>query len=510
MRKKSYSIILIGAFLLIMIQCGKGTEKSSPEESKITIGLVADDLWFNKEREETVVHLMFLSFGRGNNQGEIEPALAERWEHSDDYKDWKFFLRKDVKWHDDTPTTAHDVKFTFDLLTNPDAQVWRSGDYTVEVIDDYRLIIRYREPKRSITFQTFYPKHILEKLDPKQFWEWDFWKQPVGNGPYRYVRHVPNIMTEMEVNTDFYGEKPKIDRVVIKLLKEPSLTEMLNGNVDTIIPIPRDFLFKVPKENNFCSYYFWLPFLRTIYWNHKNPLFKDIEIRKALTLAINREELAADLNYPEGVPLLDSVITRRQFRNEQYPEQIPFDPEEAQDLLESAGWLDSDGDGIRERNGKKFQFTAIVRANIDRRIPVKVQSQLEKIGIRMELQNMDRRTTLDRRESGQFEAIFTSISNSATQRWWGHIKMFGDNAPSGYSNPEISALLEKAAKTFDYDERDELYRRIQQILIKDVPSTFLLPMVTTSIVHCRIKGLSSPHRSDIFEHLTSLWIEEDK
>lgn len=510
MRDRTFLIILISTFLLSMIQCGKGSEKAPADESKITLGLVADDLWFNKERTEIVVHLMFLSFCGVNDHGELEAALAERWEHSDDYKEWTFFLRKDVKWHDGTPTTAHDVKFTFDLVTNPDAGVYSRGNYTVEVIGDYCLMMRYKKPKWSPSFQTFYPKHILEKLNTKEFWRWDFWKQPVGNGPYRCVRYVPGVMTEVEVNPDFYGEKPKIERVVFKLLKEPSLTELLSGNVDALAPAPRDFISKLPKENNFSSYYFWLPVMRTIYWNHKNPFFKDAKIRKALTLAIDKKELAAALNYPEEVPLIDAVINRNQFRKEQYPESIPFDPDEARTLLESAGWKDSDGDGIRERNGKKFQFTAIVREDIDNRIPVYVQSQFQKIGIHMELESLDRKTTFERRELGQFEAIFTVISNSATQSRWGHIKMFGKNAPSGYANPEISTLFDLVIKTRDDEEKDKLYQKIQQILITDVPTTFLVPLVSTSIVHSRIKGLSSPYRSDIFDHLPSLWIEEQK
>jgi len=288
------------------------------------------------------------------------------------------------------------------------------------------------------------------------------------------------------------------------------LTELLSGNVDALDYVPRDFLFKLPKKNNFCSYHSWNPAFIFIYWNHNNPLFKDVEIRKALTLAINREELAAVVNYPEGVPLLDAVITRSQFRKEQYPEPIPFDPEKAQDLLEAAGWLDSDGDGIRERNGKEFQFTAIVRKSVDNRIPVYVQSQFLKIGIRMEIQNMIASTTRARIDSSHFEAIFTLTSTSTTNPISGHLKMFGKNAPSGYSNPEISELLDLAAKTIDAEKKDALYQKIQQILIKDVPCTFLLPMVSASIVHCRIKGLSSPYRSDIFGNLASLWIEEEK
>lgn len=455
--------------------------------------MVAEDLPFNMEQGSTVAHLIFLPLGY-ESQGEWHPVLAERYDRSDDYREWTFFLRKDVKWHDGAPTTAHDVKFTFDLLTSPDVDDWRHRDFAIEVLDDYSLIIRYKDPTQYAWYQTFYPKHILEKLDPKEFWDWDFWRQPIGNGPYRYVRHVKGIMAELEANLDFFGSKPKIERIILKLLKQPSLAELLSGNIDVLPYVDRNMLFKLPKNNKFCSYHSWFSVFNSIYWNHKNPLFKDIEIRKALTLAINREELAALVNYPEGVPLLDTVLTKRQFAKKQYPEPMPFDPEQAQEFLEAAGWVDSDGDGIRDRNGRRFQFTAIARGSVDSRIPVYVQSQFRKIGIRMEIQNMDRANFYARLDSGQFEAMFASISNGILNLWSGHLKMFGRNAPSGYWDPEISDLLDTAAKTIDPVKLDNLYLKIQRILVRDIPTTFLLPTVTTSIVHCRIKGLSSPAR----------------
>lgn len=277
MRKKSFLIILICSCMLILIQCTKGQENTLFEESKITIGVGDVSMLFNMEDAGAGAQLMFLPLA----YSETEPALAERWDHSDDYREWTFYLRKDVKWHDGVLTTAHDVKFTIDLLTHPDVEDWRFADTSVEVIDDFTLKFLYQEPKIYLWNQTFYPKHLLEELDPKEFWVWDFWAKPVGNGPFRHVRYVPEIMTEVEANSDFYGGKPKIERVVFKFLGGPSLTELLSGNVDALEGIPRDFLLKLPDKHNFCFYHRWNPAYFMIYWNHKNPLFEDVEMRKA-------------------------------------------------------------------------------------------------------------------------------------------------------------------------------------------------------------------------------------
>jgi peptide/nickel transport system substrate-binding protein len=485
------------------------TKKQIGDESKITIGLVGEDLPFNMEGGSTVAHLVFLSMGI-EGQEEWQPLLAERYERSDDYREWKFFLRKDIRWRDGVPTTAHDVKFTFDLLNSPHVDDWRHRDLTVEVLGDYSLICKYKDPTQYPWYQTFYPKHILENLDSKEFWDWEFWRQPIGNGPYQYVRHMKGMMAELEVNPDYFGNKPKIERIIFKLLRQPSLTELLSGNIDVLPYVDLNMLFKLPKNNEFCSYHSWFSAFQSLYWNHKNPLFEDIEIRKALTLALNREELAILVNYPEGVPLLDAVMTKRQFAKKRYPEPLPYDPEKAQEILEAEGWSDSDGDEIRDRDGKQFRFTAITRGSLDSRIPVYVQSQLRKIGIHMEIQNMDRTNFFERLDDGQFEAMFAMISNGILNVWAGHLRMFGRNAPSGYYDPEISDLLDKAAKTLDPEKLDNLYLKIQQILVRDIPATFLLPVVNTSIVHCRIKGLSSPDRADPLGELTSLWIEEEE
>jgi peptide/nickel transport system substrate-binding protein len=505
---KKLILFCMSMMVFLAGSCSQRKDRPAATESKVTIGLVTEDLSFSTEEGVGVDHHVFLPMGYEGLEG-WQPVLAERYERSDDYREWKFFMRNDIQWHDGAPTTAHDVKFTFDLLTSPDVGDWRHRDFTIEVIDDYCLIIRYKDPTQYPWYQTFYPKHILEMLDPKEFWDWEFWRQPVGNGPYRYVRYMKGMMAELEVNPDFFGRKPKIERVVFKLLRQPSLAELLSGNIDVLPYVDRNMLFMLPKNTKLCSYHFWVSAFDSLYWNHKNPFFEDVEIRKALTLAINREELAALVNYPEGVPLLDAVVTKRQFEKKQYPEPLPFDPQKAQELLEAIGWSDSDGDGIRERNGKKFQFTAIARGSLDSRISVYVQSQFRKIGIRMEIQNMDRANFHERLDSGQFEAMFGLISNGLLNEWAGHLRMFGRNAPSGYYDSEISDLLDEAATTIDPEKLDNLYLKIQQILVRDIPATFLLPIVNTSIVDCRIKGLSSPDRADPLGELTSLWIEDE-
>ena len=262
-------------------------------------------------------HAVFLSLVRWDEGGRVEGRLAERWEHSPDYRTWTFHLRRDVRWHDGVPTTTHDVKFTLELFAHPDVlsptnDFWRDME-SFTVLDDYTFTITYTKPTDALNLSrelpVFYPKHLLEDLDPKEFYQWEFWMHPVGNGPYRYVHHVPHTMIEYEANPDYYRGKPKIERVVNKYGGGAPLIELLSGNVD-VAAVNQADIPKLAGDPRFRLYYgvHWHR-LFAIHWNQRHPLFRDPRVRRALTLAINRRELLQVLNLPEDLPIVDGMYT---------------------------------------------------------------------------------------------------------------------------------------------------------------------------------------------------------
>jgi len=329
--------------------------------------------------------------------------LAKNWEHSEDYREWTFYLYDNIKWHDGTPVTAHDIKFTLDLRSHGIEDSLRSA--LVQVVDDYKFVISYKKPTDGLdTYSVYYPKHLLKDLDPEDFFNWDFWSEPVGNGPYRYVRHVPKTMIEVEANPDFFLGEPKIKHVVLKFSNDMSLIELISGNVDVLPFVERDMLLKLDGDERFESYYWTGGKMHTIYWNHNNPLFDNKKIRKALTMAINRRELIQVLNYPEGLPIIDALVTERQLKENSYPEPIPYDPEKAIQILEEEGWLLTEGEDVRERNGNKFQFTML--ASRFEQIYLYLQDQFKRIGIKMEIQFLDVTVVWSRRDAGKGRIAF--------------------------------------------------------------------------------------------------------
>ena len=355
--------------------------------------------------------LMFSPLAETDEHGQLVPRLAERWEHSDDYREWIYNLRRDVRWHDGVPVTAHDVKFSLDLVTQ---QGYRFD--AVTVLDAFTVKVRTSPGYGTNGYQDdilYYPKHLLEALDPKQFENWEFWTRPVGNGPFRFVRYQPGTMIEYEANPDYYRGKPRIERVVLKFVGPAEggagLTELLSGNVDVVMRGSPSQVARVLEDPRFQVYYsVGRASGPAIVWKHNHPLFRDARVRRALTLAMDRRELRQLLNLPADLPFGDGVYTSRQARKGEVPDLFPHDPAEAHALLEAAGWHDRDGDGIRERDGRPFRFTAILSSGRDLpRLAVDVQAQLRRVRIQMDIQVMDRSVVEGQRiGAGDFEAAF--------------------------------------------------------------------------------------------------------
>jgi len=187
------------------------------------------------------------------------------------------------------------------------------------------------------------------------------------------------------------------------------------------------------------------------------------------------------------------------------PEPIPYEPDSAARLLDAAGWRDTDGDGVRERDGQEFRFVALTPGGgMEEKAAVYVQAQLRRIGVRMDVQTLEPRAVVGRRlRAGDFEAAFFPFLNRIDNgsEW------FEEGSPLGYTSPRVLALLRAARVTADPDEIDRISRDLMPVLRADVPVTFLFPFVRTFVAHRRFRGLRSPDRADPILRMEHLWLE---
>jgi peptide/nickel transport system substrate-binding protein len=353
----------------------------------------------------------------------------------------------------------------------------------------------------------YWPRHLLQDLEPGQFYDWDFWKQPVGNGPFRYRRHVPGTMVEVEANPEFYAGLPTIRSVTFQFGTQGAVAELLSGNVDVLTWVNRVDLPALERDGRFAIHHQIhpdIPFLSTLFWNHRNPLFSDPSVRRALTHGIDRESLKALLNLPESLRVVDGLFTPRQYRTDALAPPLAYDPTLSGRLLADAGWIDGDGDGIREREGRPFSFEAVVESGSEMEaVAVMVQANLRQVGVELNIQPLDRRLVQRRTAESDFEAVFSSLYNAPS----GHRGWLGPDSNIGYSNAEVTSLLAAVGGTLDPDEIDVLYEQLTGIFMEEMPFTLFYPDVQTYAVHRRVRGLQDPHGADPVQFMERLSID---
>jgi peptide/nickel transport system substrate-binding protein len=349
----------------------------------------------------------------------------------------------------------------------------------------------------------------MEDLDRSEFWNWDYWGTAIGNGPYRLVQFDPEMGFQFEANPDYYAGRPGIDRVDILWAGQESVVELLAGNGDVAVLEP----FELPKLGNdprFATYpQINLGRILAFYWNLEHELFRAATVRKALTHAINRRQVLNVLGYPENIPIVDGPFTRGQYARGELPEPLPYDRELAESLLESAGWIDTNGDGIREKGGRDFAFEAIVPEGPTRsRIATLVQAALREVGVRMELTSMSVMVADVKASNPDFAAAVFSLSN-VLQGWMGVDSVLGAESMMGYDNPEMHRLIDAAMDTVDPKQIDRIYDRIIEICIEDVPVTFIGVQTFYVVAHRRVRGFPPLLMKYPMEYVEHLWIDED-
>lgn len=500
--------------LLASSACGAPGDGAA-DPITITVAYCCGSEVFNPSHDMNAQSLIFEPLMKQDPQGQLVGRLARRWEHSADYREWTYHLRTDVRWHDGVPFTAHDIGFTIDLRMHDTDPDYGGGAFeSVTVHDDSTVTIRSGHGRRLYQrWMVFYPKHLLQEKDPEKLNTWDFWTRPVGNGPYRFVHLEPHTAMELEANPDFYLGKPRIQRVILKFSLDAGLTELLSGAVDAVPSFPAVQIPTVENDERFRVYRggagetaYW-----ALYWNNDLPLFQDVRVRRALTMAIDRRGLLRVLNLPEEMPIVDGPFTPGQMRRRDLPPPVPYDAEGARSLLEAAGWRDRDGDGVRERGGQAFRFTVLTRTFSQEHVPgtaapaVYIQSQLRKVGVRMELQLLDPSVVVGRLEAGEFEAVLSWLRVYETP-WLKRFRL-GEGPPIGYHNPEVVELIDRAAGTWVPEEEDSAYAELMEIFRRDLPVTFLYASAGTSVAHRRLRGLSSPRRIDPVANMDELWVD---
>lgn len=430
------------------------------------------------------IRLMFRGLARRDTTlVGYQPDLATSWTLRDD-STVVFHLRPDVRWHDGVPVTAADVAFTIERQRDPVVASPRQADVAavtrVTVVDSTTLEVRLSRTgaytMNALLEVVPVPRHLLESVDPASMRFALFSRSPVGNGFYRFGRWDAGQQLVLEANDDVPEGRPAIDRVVIRVVPDMNvaLTELLAGQGD-LLKIPPDLRDRVSASTAVEMY--GAPRVRPawIAWNTASPPLDDARVRRALLMGIDRVSLARGLFGDVGEPAF-SPIPAALWEHSPDVRPIPFDPEGAARLLDQAGWRDSDGDGLRDRNGAplRIQVDYISADQTRQDVLVAIQSMLRRVGVDIVPRAYERSAWVERLRGREFQG--------SSWGWgWGP-GVVGPNAEmvfhsrslppaganfAGSSNPRIDALIDSALVVSDTTALRAVWRELEQLMIDD-------------------------------------------
>lgn len=451
------------------------------------------------------------SFGV-DDSGDAGSGLANEIEVSDDLTEFTYHIRDDVVWSDGQPLTAEDVAFTLNLYKDNHAYLPQNYltliDGDVEMVDDYTVRWRTKEPTSLYSGDSAYmydyilPKHVFQDIEkPKQFEN----VPQVASGPFMITEYKVGEFVRMERNPEWTGPEPAIDEVVWRTFKnEDALAEALKqGEVDFAYFGAPNVFNNVANSEGIDSMIGSIPSFSEIGMNtgsayqekddfftphgDGHPALTDVVVRRAIRMAINSEELNEKVLLGLGIPgttIIPPVSVEGARYEPTADELIPWDIDGANQMLDDAGYLDTDGDGVREMPegsidpGRPLEFRYYTRTSEQTSIDAAsfVSEWLNEIGIKTNVEAISSGKLGDIINQGNYELFswgwIPDPDPDSALSWFtcGQRPPDGDtygNNDSYYCNPEYDRLYDQQRIELDPEKRWEIVHEMQRIYYED-------------------------------------------
>ncbi len=457
---------------------------------------------------------------------ELEPWLAEKWDVSPDGKVFTFYLRKGVKFHDGTDFNADAVVFSFERQRDPNHPFHKYGEWEywswcfneiekVEKVDDYTVKITLSEEFAPfLTTMAMFTVYIVSPANHEK-WGAEASSHPVGTGPFKFVEWVKDDHITLEKFENYWGPKPKIDKLIFKVIPDASvrLLELQKGTIDGMeFPNPDD-LEKIKGDKNLTL--LTQPGLNIGYLAFNlgqdtpgyDPKLSDVRVRKAIYHAINRQEIVEHLYKGTAVVAKNPLPPTLWGYNDEIVD-YEYNPDKAKELLKEAGYP----------NGFETNLWAMPVARPymfdPQKIAEAIQSDLAKVGIKAKIVTYDWGTYLDKTEGGEHAMCLLGWTmdypdpdnilyvlldpDAATVGSAGNVAF--------YRNDKVHELNMLARKTYDIEEREKYYKEIQRIVHEDIPWVPLAHAQQMVVFRSNVKGFVLYPTGDY--HFDTVYIEK--
>lgn len=411
-----------------------------------------------------------------NDKLEVEPALATSWEMSDDGLVWTFNLRKGVKFHDGSELNAETVRFSFMRLIDQDHEYYGLGDYSyfdyllseviedIEVVDDYTVAFHLKNKFAPfLTYMGYYSQFPVSMEAVKKYGE-DFYRHPVGTGPFKFVEWKRDEYIVLERNEKYWGEKPKIDKVIWKVVPDIStrFMELQAGQVHAIKGLAPNLIEKVKGNDNMRLHQIPGANIFNMVFNCTKPPVDDKRVRQAIAYGIDLEKLVAGVY--EGLGTVASTsIPPTVFGHADDISHYPYDPEKARELLKEAGYED----GLSITLNSFIHTRPYVSNPVD--CAEVIKNDLSKVGIDVNIETNEWGTHSDLMNNYRHQMAFSG---------WYDIPypsnfmktMLMEGANTNWKPDNMVELVQKAISTYDREEQKKYYLEMQEIEHEEMPT----------------------------------------
>lgn len=506
MMKKTVSVLLTCLLLIgLLAGCGStadtktpGNASTEPVKGGTLIAVVPNDpatlnpCLAQDEAAGILIYQLFNNLVMMDADYNIIPDLADSWEYNEDYTELTFHLHEGVKWHDGEDFTADDVVFTMNTIKEQMGTLSMNlaNVTSVEAIDKNTVVFKSAVPDVTLLYNlawfgaSIIPKHIYEGTD----WTTNPANQaPVGTGPFKFVSYQTGVSIELAANEDYFRDGPYLDKIIFQIIpdKETEYQMWKNGEVDLMYnAIPGTDFNLYDNDPNYASRFNLLCNRNYFTFNfakEDNP-FLDVRLRKALNLALNREQILNVGLKGNGAlseyyisPMYDWALNE----NAKIPAR---NVEEAKRLLEDAGYTP-------DANGYYLTFSVVVFSFDD--VLTVAQANLKEAGINMQIEMIEMNAWIDKvLISGTYDVTFLGGDQGPDISSIGNrIGAFGAVNAGRYNNDTVNELLAQGTQTDDKAERARIYREIQRIMAEDLPMVITNEMGMKYAVSSKIHGV---------------------
>ena len=493
--KKAISMVLALTMTVLLAACGdKNTAEVKTEEGTTLVYGSGDYTRINPAMDEhgEINVLLFNGLTAHDGDNQVVPGLAESWDYDETTYTYTFHIRDGIRWHDGEPFTAKDVQFTIEAIMDPDNGSENAPNYEdveeITVVDDQTISFRLAEPNVAfLEYMTMavLPSHLLEGEDMQ---ESDFFRHPVGTGPYKLERWDVGQSIVLTKNEDYYLGAPNIDTVIFKIVADDNAQAMQleSGELDLVLLDPKNAA-NFEGRDGFTCYDMTTADYRGILFNFANDYWtENRDLIPAICCALDRQAIIDSVLLGQGMAAY-SPLQRNRYNNENV-ERYDYDPDRARQILEGAGCVLED-DGFYTRNGEPVGFTISVMAGEQDRIDIAqaAAQQLREVGIQCTVEipaQMD--------WGGQMACLIG----------WGSpfdaddhtYKVFGTGKGanySSYSNEKVDEYLTLARQSDDPAVRGEYYGKFQEELAKDPAYAFLCYIDANYVTNSNLQGIAA-------------------